>query len=601
MKKYLSIASWLAGPLVLVIALIWFESDLLWKIQQFNLFLSTPLFFKQMMVTSGGFLTYVASYFTQYFYYPWLGALIYGLWVALLMWLTKRTFRIQDKYNALMFIPAVLVVVANMDLGYWHYMLKLRGYFYAPVIGTSAVLALLWLFRVLPQRFRLPYVVVTAAVGYPLLGAYGLAAVLLMALWSWRLQGSRTSSAVLSGVALLCIAAIPLLFYRYVYYQTALADAWTTALPVFILREPFPLYYIPYGLLLLFLVAMVLCWGISLPERHHGKLRLALNTLGGFAICLTVNFWYSDANFHHELRMQHCIERLDWVGVIKEGTRQQTEPTRSIVIMHNLALSRLGRQVEDMYNFPKGSAPYATPLPIYTYHILGRLMYYNFGLPNECHRICMEDGVEYGWRPELLQYMARCALLNGEYNAARKFLNQLRATTFFGGWANHFQNLIDHPDLIAKVPETAPITHMMHYDNRLGSDQGYVEKFIMNLLAEIDSDDPYFQENAVLAAMWTRDPNLFWPRFAQYGRLNPNKKIPRIIQEAAYLFANMQHLAAVNTVPFRSDVKATYQQFMLQLQQMDGQPIERVRAALYPMFGHTYFYEYYFLKDITYF
>ena len=68
MKKYLSIASWLAGPLVLVIALIWFESDLLWKIQQFNLFLSTPLFFKQMMVTSGGFLTYVASYFTQYFY-----------------------------------------------------------------------------------------------------------------------------------------------------------------------------------------------------------------------------------------------------------------------------------------------------------------------------------------------------------------------------------------------------------------------------------------------------------------------------------------------------------------------------------------------------
>ena len=145
MKKYLSIASWLAAPLVLVIALIWFESDLLWKIQQFNLFLSTPLFFKQMMVTSGGFLTYVASYFTQYFYYPWLGALIFGLWVALLMWLTKRTFRIQNKYNALLLIPAALVVVANMDLGYWHYMLKLRGYFYAPVIGTSAVLALLWL------------------------------------------------------------------------------------------------------------------------------------------------------------------------------------------------------------------------------------------------------------------------------------------------------------------------------------------------------------------------------------------------------------------------------------------------------------------------
>jgi hypothetical protein len=101
--------------------------------------------------------------------------------------------------------------------------------------------------------------------------------------------------------------------------------------------------------------------------------------------------------------------------------------------------------------------------------------------------------------------------------------------------------------------------------------------------------------------MWTRNPELFWPRFVQYGRLHPHNKIPRIFQEAAYLFASMQHLAAVNTVPFRSDVKASYQQFMLQLQQMDGQPIEKARAALYPMFGHTYFYEYYFLKDITYF
>jgi len=601
MKKYLSKASWLAAPLIVVIALIWFESDLLWKIQQFNLFLSTPLFFKQMMITSGGFLSYVASYFTQFFYYPWLGALIFGLWVALLMWLTKRTFSISNKYDVLLLIPAALVVIANMDLGYWHYMLKLRGYFYAPVIGTSAVLALLWLFRVLPKRFRLPFVVVTAAVAYPLLGAYGLAATLLMALWSWRLEGSRTSSLVLTAAALLCIAAIPLLLYRYVYYQTALADAWTTALPVFTLREHFPLFYIPYALLLLFLVAMVLCWGISLPQRFLKKMLLWNCVLTSVVVGQVVYFWYSDANFHHELRMQHCIERLDWQGVINEGTRQHTEPTRSIVIMHNLALSRLGRQVDEMYNFPKGSAKYASPIPVYTYHVIGKLMYYNFGLVNDCHRLCMEDGVEYGWRPELLQYMARCALLNGEFNAARKFLNQLRATTFFGSWANHFQNLVDHPDQIAKVPETAPIAHMMQYDNRLGSDQGYVEKYIMNLLAQLDSNDPYFQENALLAAMWTRNPELFWPRFVQYGRLHPHNKIPRIFQEAAYLFANMQHLAAVNTVPFRSDVKASYQQFMQQLQQMDGQPIEKVRAALYPMFGHTYYYEYYFLKDVTYF
>ena len=601
MKKYLSITSLLAGPLVLALALMWFEPDLLWKVQQFNLFQCTSLYFSQQMVASGGFLSYLGSFFTQFFYYPWLGAIVYSLWVLLLMWLTKRAFRISGKYHALLLIPAALVVIANMDLGYWHYMMKLRGYFYVPVIGTSAVLALLWLYRVLPQRFRLACVVVTAAVAYPLLGAYGIAAVLLMALWSWRLCGSRTSSLVLSAVALLCIAAVPLLLYRYVYYQTALADAWTTALPVFTLRQEFPLYYAPYALLMLFFMAMVLCWGISLPQRYLKQMPVWNAVLTGVIVGQVVFFWYTDANFHHELRMQRCIEHLDWQGVVNEGARQKSEPTRSIVIMHNLALSRLGRQVDEMYNFPKGSAKYATDLPIYTYHIIGRLMYYNYGLVNDCHRLCMEDGVEYGWRPELLQYMARCALLNGELNAAQKFVDQLRATTFFGGWASHFQNLIDHPDQIDKVLETTPIIHMRHYPNSLGNDNGYVEKYIMTVLAQTDSDDPYFQENAVLAAMWTRDPALFWPRFAQYGRLHPHDKVPRIFQEAAYLFANLQHLSAVNTVPFNANVKASYQQFMQQLQQLDGQPIEQARAALYPMFGHTYFYEYYFLKDITYF
>ena len=50
MKKYLPITSLLAGPLVLAVALMWFEPDLLWKVQQFNLFQCTPLYFSQQMV-----------------------------------------------------------------------------------------------------------------------------------------------------------------------------------------------------------------------------------------------------------------------------------------------------------------------------------------------------------------------------------------------------------------------------------------------------------------------------------------------------------------------------------------------------------------------
>ena len=45
MKIFKSIALWLIVLLVVAVALIRFEGDMLWKIQQYNLFLYSSLFF----------------------------------------------------------------------------------------------------------------------------------------------------------------------------------------------------------------------------------------------------------------------------------------------------------------------------------------------------------------------------------------------------------------------------------------------------------------------------------------------------------------------------------------------------------------------------
>ena len=62
----------LVGPVILLAALVataWclltYESEYLWKVQELNLFLDTPLFLKQQMVTSGWLLTWVGTYFTE--------------------------------------------------------------------------------------------------------------------------------------------------------------------------------------------------------------------------------------------------------------------------------------------------------------------------------------------------------------------------------------------------------------------------------------------------------------------------------------------------------------------------------------------------------
>ena len=76
MKRFIPFVPWLGALLLIAWALLFYESDLLWKVQQYNLFLDTSIFCHDRMVVSGGLLSYVSCYFTQFFFYPWIGVLL---------------------------------------------------------------------------------------------------------------------------------------------------------------------------------------------------------------------------------------------------------------------------------------------------------------------------------------------------------------------------------------------------------------------------------------------------------------------------------------------------------------------------------------------
>lgn len=602
MKKLKTIYLWLGALIVIASVLLYAESDLLWKVQQHNLFLYSSLFFKQMMVVPGGMLSYLGSFFTQFFYHPWIGVLLLCGWWLLLMWLVKRTFSIPNRWIIITLIPVVILLVANMDLGYWVYIIKSKGYFFSATIGTTASVALLWGYRKLPENIwlRIGYIIFVVVAGYPLMGVYALGAALLMAIWMWRLSGHLTQKVILSAITLLLVVITPLLYYRYVYYQINIHDIYGAALPIFTANESFPEYYIPYYLLAAFFLGMTIPVGRISHINHIGYIAIQV-LVSAAMVAGIVHFWYKDDNFHHELRMQRCMEQADWEGVLEEGKKQEGEPTRAIVMIHNLALSRLGRQCDEMYRFAKGSKKPNTPLPVFMYNTAGRQIYYHYGVMNECHRMCMEEGVEYGWNVELLQYMARTALFTNEKQVARKYLNLLRKTQYYGEWADRMETFIEDPSLLSNHTETGPITHMLHYDDIQSQGDSYVEKNLMVMLSHTDSNDPYFQEQAVLAAMWTRSNADFWARFEQYLNLHPNNPVPRIFQEAAYLFGKMNNLSFTEELPIDSSVKENFRGFMQLMQQCQGRPSEQMKDYLRKRYGNTYYFEYFFLKDITYY
>ena len=167
--KYIYIPS----LLLIAILLIAFESDFLFRIQEQNLFLHTPLFFQQHMTKAGGLLTWAGCYLSQFFYYPILGTGILCLLWLFLMWMLQRAFRIPSTWRAVTLIPVACLVLSITTLGYWVYYLKLPGYAFDATIGSIVAVGLAWLYRIMPRRYGIStlFIVLATCLSYPLFGS----------------------------------------------------------------------------------------------------------------------------------------------------------------------------------------------------------------------------------------------------------------------------------------------------------------------------------------------------------------------------------------------------------------------------------------------
>lgn len=582
-------------------ALLRYESDYLWKAQELNLFLDTPMFFHQQTVVSGWLLTWLGTYFTQYFYYPWQGVTLLCLWWALLMFITARAFRIPAKWSLVLLLPIAALLSSDVGLDYWLYYIKLRGHLFAGTIGTTVAVSSVWLFTLLPARhfLRAAYLAVSCAVLYPLIGAYALLGTLLAGVIVWRDGSGRTDKIVTSITALAAIILWPLVYYRYVFCQTNLCDIYRTGLPQFAIDKPYLEYYLPYGILAVSLLLMAFCYRRNRDTAIRRPVRWLLTqaVLLGVTVAGVCHFWYTDYNFHKELKMQRCLENLDWEGITSEATFLDDEPTRAMVVMKNLALFRQGTQGNTMYHYRTGAKPCATPIPVTMIQVVGIPLYYHYGLCNFSYRWCMELSVETGWRAEYLKYLTRCSLANGEHHLARKYLDLLRHTRFHREWAERYARFLDNDKAIRADAEFSPILHLATIKDRMSSDETMVEKFIMNHLAHRNSDDPLCQEAAVYAALWTKDINTFWSRFFPYANSHIGKPMPIHIQEAVYLYGHLEHTVDISHMPFDPSVVKSYEDLMQTAQQYSNLSEAEMAQALYPRFGSTYYYDYYFVRN----
>ena len=587
-------------------AIVWalfnlFEYEYLFRVQELSLWLPTKVYFDERMMVPGGLMSYIACFLTQFFYYPVLGSLLYVVLLLLVQRLTLKVFRIPARHALLSLLPGVLILCCSMEAGYWIFQIKTQGYFYSMLVGFLFTLASIRGYQLSKGWMRYLTVALIATVGYPLFGFYALLALLaVVALDIARAEERNT------GIILLCIAAavaIPILYYN-VYEQTRFARMFTVGMPAFEFSTRDLRTWIPYILLYLFPLVMAF---IPLKSSSSCKVPLLKEGLGevlgeaSLILILGLCFWFRDPNFRAEIKMNHHMERLEWRKALDVAKAQKQTPTRLIVLNRNLSLLKLGKAGDEMYHYLDGGKPAKSPFEIRLMQVGGKMLYYHYARMNFCYRWCLEDAVEYGWKIDYLKYMVKTSLVSGEYDLAQKYVNTLKKTLFYKGWAKEYQKFIDDPKLIAKDREFAGILPLYQYPDQLDGDNTLVEIYLLNYFAKTynPNSTPMFDEAALMCALTLKDIPTFWNCFSRYAL--SHKRMPTHYQEAALLYGNLEKTVDISGMPFDKATKMRFQEFMRYSQKHATQGVENdpeAKQKFYERFGNTFWYFYFFIRDV---
>ncbi len=600
-----------------------YESALLFRINELSVFLFDDLFFESMMSKPAGFLHYISSFFVQFFYYPALGAAIYVALLYAVYKLVISVFGLQKSYKLLALLPVLALLVSNTQLGYWIFYLKQPGYWYMALLATLLFLLALWCFKRVKGVLRMFFVVVWVFVGYPLLGAYALVAAFLMGCYDVAASLSERKNILLPSltlaVAVVAACAIPYVYY-YCYTSVSAEHMYGAGLPItqwvasYVAKVEHEthsywhfiyFYWIPF--VLLFLSFVGCCVLVALRTKlHDGKKieRIVAACVVLSAAVLVCLFWYNDTNFRIENKQNNAMWECKWRDVA-EYARDTEKTTRQIVLNKNIALFKLGTASNEMFSYPDGSTEILAPMPVHLTQTGGKMIYFQYGKFNFSYRWCMEDAVEYGWRIEYLKHAARSMLLAGEYRLAQRYIDILKRTMFYRGWAEDLEKYILDPALIEKTNEFAMPLQLSCYEDALGVDESFVEAYLTGEFKYI-SDKPtlLYIEVALMSAMIRKDSKLFWYLIDRYFKECEPTRLPRYYQEALLLFLNIDKGKTVSVSPGFVDkfvsksVQRKLESFVARTKKYKGMKEEEMAKYFKDDYADTYFYFYFFVRKI---
>lgn len=558
-------------------------------------FYTTTSFIADMLSVPCGFVGYIASMMQSCFAMPWLGASLLTLLLVALAESMRRVFKVSAAWSGLCLVPSFMLILNYTEVGYMLWLVKTPALAFTIPLGLLISVGLTAIAMVFHKLWiKLVLIVLYATVGYWLFGLFGLLACLFVVL-PMIAETIRTRQwkhlSIILGILLLALV-LPRVMYGQGLFTMRVQDIYVAGLPDYIWNDAERYLYYPA------LIAIAFCLLLSTTLFTQKNIVCLIVSLIGMivaAICL-FNYTYRDSNFFDTLEQKQALEQGDYERVLDIARTAETPPTRIQVMLTREALWQTGQAGDKMFAYPDGDTPCNSPRQFQYMRLLcGRLFYYLEGKVNYAYRWCMEDMVEYGRRPDYLCYMVKCALVNGEWKLADKYLDALDHTLWYKDFATKYRTYVTDHSLVSKDKEMATIKPLLRYNDVLDGDGGMIELFILNSYAYSTGGSREIVERALMNSLIIKNLDNFWYRFMA---LLPgwNGQIPVHFQEAALMVAQLQGGVDTSKLPIDNAIRERF----AQLVEKSGQNGDNASNAylLKPEFGDTYWYYYFFVEGL---
>ncbi|MEG1523204.1 MAG: DUF6057 family protein [Bacteroidales bacterium] len=401
-------------------------------IEQHQLFRYSFFYLREHLFEIGGVASLSADFLMQFYYVPFLGALISTLLLTSVGWCCWKLLQKQHVSEAFSYsgicviLPFILLHLSN------HYLLS-------GSIAFLMMLVSLLLTISADDKTKAAMIPILAPLLYVAAGPVAFFYLLFGAIGYWRLFNRRTVAGWLTG----CAATALLAFVSYrMGWTGSIRQTW---LPYFYFEprlQPDYLLFLPYWILgFLLMAGSLLCQHTIRSPFARGGIALAMVALLLFSLRSPLKDVRKDARLK---KLDYYAQTGQWEAIKEE--LKGTVSNKLYMNYLNLALVKQGRLSKELFDFDQRSTESLWVKWNKASHVSALLgeIGYNCGQIAYAQRMIFESslGCRSAMSGRHLQYLVKTNLIFGNYPVAEKYIRILGQTLFYKKWADKYRGYL---------------------------------------------------------------------------------------------------------------------------------------------------------------